>query len=116
MTTETTMVESSSGGRKGQKMERYDLVPPEAMRMVARHYGLGASKYSDHNWRKGYAWSLAFGAMMRHAWAFWGGEDTDQESGSPHMAAVAFHAMTLLTYMEMQRKFDDRPNAKEATK
>jgi hypothetical protein len=46
--------------------------------------------------------------MMRHANLFWSGEDIDPETGEPHMAAVAFHAMTLIVFMQEQREFDDR--------
>lgn len=99
---------SSSGGEKGVKDEAYHLLPPEALATVARHYGIGAQKYADHNWRRGYEWSKSFAALMRHAWAFWRGEDIDEETGSPHMAAVVFHALTLLTFMDEHRPFDDR--------
>jgi hypothetical protein len=99
---------SSTGGEKGTKDERFDLIPVEALATVARHYGVGAKKYAAHNWRKGYEWSKSFAAMQRHANAFWSGEDVDEETGSPHMAAVAFHALTLITFMEEQADFDDR--------
>lgn len=102
---------SSTGGEKGTKEERFDLLPPEALAKIARHYGIGASKYAAHNWRRGYEWSKSFAALQRHAQAFWSGEDIDAETGSPHMAAVAFHAMTLLVFMDEQRKFDDRYRA-----
>jgi hypothetical protein len=45
---------------------------------------------------------------MRHATQFWGGEDIDEETQLPHMAAVAFHALTILTFMEEHPEFDDR--------
>jgi hypothetical protein len=99
---------SSTGGEKGTKPERFDLLPNQALATVARHYGVGARKYAAHNWRRGYPWSQSYAALQRHANAFWSGEDTDAETGSPHMAAVAFHALTLLTFMEEQPGFDDR--------
>lgn len=99
---------SSTGAEKGTKPERFDLLPTAALAKVARHYGAGAEKYEDHNWRKGYEWSKSYAALQRHAAAFWGGEDIDEETGSPHMAAVAFHALALLTYMDEHREFDDR--------
>lgn len=101
-------VVSPTGGAKGQKMERYDLIPPEPLRLLAEHYGRGAKKYGDDNWTKGYDWSLNFAAMQRHAWAFWGGEDNDPETGSPHMVAVAWHAFTLLAFASMHPEFDNR--------
>lgn len=99
---------SSTGAEKGMKDERFDLIPPDALAAVARHYGIGARKYAAHNWRKGYEWSKSYAAMQRHATQFWGGEDIDEETGSPHMAAVAFHALALLTFMVEHPEFDDR--------
>lgn len=99
---------SSTGGEKGTKDERYGLIPIEALAAVARHYGVGAKKYAAHNWRKGYEWSKSYDALQRHATAFWSGEDIDEETGSPHMAAVAFHALALITFMQEQPDFDDR--------
>lgn len=110
MSAKEVRVTSTTGGQKGSKAARYDLVPAEALRQVAELYGFGAQKYDAHNWRKGYDWSLSFAALQRHAWQFWNGEDCDDETGLPHMASVAFHALTLMTFMEEQRSYDDRPN------
>lgn len=109
---------SDTGGEKGTKAQRYDLLPGEALDIIAEHYAVGAEKYAAHNWRRGYEWSKAFAAMMRHAWLFWRGEDNDKETGTPHMAAVAFHAMSLLTfgrYPERYARFDDRYKETEAS-
>lgn len=105
---EARVVDPTTGGEKGQKPARFDLLPAAALFKVAAHYGVGAAKYDDHNWRRGYAWSLSFGAMMRHAWAFWHGEDDDPETGTPHMAAVVFHALALLTFADEHPELDDR--------
>jgi hypothetical protein len=99
---------SPTGGQKGVKPERHSLIPVEALNSIARLYGVGAKKYDAHNWRKGYEWSKSYDAMNRHMALFWSGEDIDPETGEPHMAAVAFHAMTLITFMQEQPEFDDR--------
>ncbi len=99
---------SSTGGEKGMKPERYDLIPVEALASVARLYGEGAKKYSEHNWRKGYEWSKSYAALHRHLAEFWKGVDIDPETGEPHLAAVVFHAFTLLTFMSEHPNFDDR--------
>ncbi len=99
---------SPTGGEKGVKPERHSLIPVEALNAIARLYGVGAKKYAAHNWRRGYDWSKSFDAMHRHMAAFWSGEDIDPETGEPHMAAVAFHAMTLIVFMQEQPEFDDR--------
>jgi hypothetical protein len=66
----------------------------------------------DRNWEQGYSWSLSFAALQRHAWQFWSGEDIDQETGSHHLAAVAFHALALLEYKRTHPEKDDRPKNK----
>ena len=99
---------SSTGGEKGTKPERFDLIPLEALAQVARLYGRGAEKYAAHNWRKGYEWSKSYAAMQRHATQFWNGEDIDPEMQLPHLASVAFHAFALMTFMEEHPDFDDR--------
>ena len=97
-----------SGGMKGIKMERYDLIPWDSMDKVARVYGMGAKKYSDRNWEKGYPWGWSLGAAQRHLALFAQGEDLDKESQMPHLAHAAFHMLTLLHFMDVKREFDDR--------
>lgn len=106
---ETRIVDSKTGAAKGQKLERYDLIPVEPLREVARHYGVGASKYDIRNWERGYDWSLSYAALQRHANAFWGGESYDKESDTHHLAAVVFHALALMEYEETNPEKDDRP-------
>jgi hypothetical protein len=106
---EERITNAETGGEKGRKPERYDLIPWAAMDDVARVYAMGAAKYDDHNWRKGYAWSLSIGAAFRHLSAFAAGEDTDAESGESHLAHAAFHLLALLTFRDEHPELDDRP-------
>ncbi len=106
--TEKRIVNDKTGGEKGAKPERYDLIPWGPMAEVARLYGKGAEKYTDHNYRRGYDWSLSFAAMMRHATQFWNGEDYDEESGCHHLASVVFHAMALIEFGKTHPELDDR--------
>lgn len=99
---------SSTGGEKGVKDERFDLIPVGPLAQLARHYAAGAAKYDEHQWRKGYEWSKSYSALIRHLTAFWSGEDIDGETGSHHMVAVAWHAFTLLEFVEKHPNFDDR--------
>lgn len=107
--TEEVRTVSASGGEKGVKPARYDLIPVGPLKTVAEHYGVGAKKYADRNWEKGYEWSKSYAAMQRHANQFWGGEDIDEETGSPHLAAVVFHALALLEFANTHPEYDDRP-------
>lgn len=108
--TEPVFETSPTGASKEVKVERYDLIPVGPLRLVAKHYGLGARKYADRNWEKGYDWSLSYAALQRHATQFWGGEDVDEELGSPHLAAVIFHAMALLEFAQTRPDYDNRPD------
>ncbi len=104
---------SATGGQKGTKQARFDLIPAGPLWELAELYGAGAKKYSDHNWRKGYEWSKSFAALMRHAWLFWNGQNNDVETGRHHMASVVFHAFALIEYGRTHPEFDDRCNDDE---
>lgn len=87
------------------------LVPPEAIYAIASVFGFGAVKYGENNWRRDihkYHYSRHYSSAMRHLLAFHSGEDTDPESGLPHIA----HAMTqlIILYMTTQEapEMDDR--------
>jgi len=99
---------SATGGQKGSKEARFDLIPAGPLTTLARLYGRGALKYDDDNWRKGYDWRLSFAAMQRHAWQFWGGQNNDDETGLPHLASVAWHAFALLEFMQAHPQYDSR--------
>lgn len=128
---------SSTGGQKGVKLQRYDLIPVNPLRLLAEHFGRGALKYDDHQWRKGYEWSKSYSALHRHLADFWAGYDYDvcsnhpdecsnepapgqqdalfldedtcfNHTGSHHMVAVAWHAFVLLEFVECHPQHDDR--------
>lgn len=99
---------SSTGGEKGVKPAQFNLLPWGALTEVAEHYAKGAEKYAKHNMRKGYEWSKSFDAAIRHLTQFWQGEDIDEETGSKHLAAVVFHALTMMEFMETHPEHDDR--------
>jgi hypothetical protein len=93
---------------KGVKPQRHSLIPTEALDLMAQLYGFGEKKYDAHNWRKGYDWSKSYDSLIRHANAFWSGEDNDPETQLPHMASVAWHAFTLMIFMIEHPELDDR--------
>ena len=108
MSTETRIVNEKTGGAKGQKMERFDLIPVAPLTEVARLYGEGAKKYDEHNWARGYDWNLSYAALMRHLTQFWAGESIDEESGCHHLASVVFHSFALMYFEEHHAEFDNR--------
>lgn len=99
---------SATGGDKGVKPARFDLIPVGPLTQLAELYARGAEKYAEHNWRNGYEWSKSYAALMRHATQFWNGEMNDAETGMPHMTSVIFHAMALLEFTERFPDYDDR--------
>ena len=127
---------SSTGGQKGVKLQRFDLIPVRPLTLLAEHFGVGARKYAAHQWRQGYEWSKSYSALNRHLTAFWAGLDYDvcsndpdgcshetvdgqpylsdipdtcyNHTGSHHMVAVAWHAFVLLEFIENHPQHDDR--------
>lgn len=99
---------STTGGQKGRKQAQFGLIPTGPLTQLAEHYGRGAEKYDANQWRAGYPWSWSYDALQRHANAFWSGEDFDEETGSNHMVAVAWHAFTLLEFYKNKKDQDDR--------
>jgi hypothetical protein len=106
MPDEERIINPTTGGEKGKKIERYDLIPSRPLREVARNYGIGAQKYADRNWEKGTAWSLNFAALNRHLWQWWEGQRLD-DAGFHHLSAV--HAMALMEFEVTHPELDDRP-------
>lgn len=131
-----TRTTSSTGGQKGVKLERHDLIPIGPLKALATHYGRGARKYANHQWRQGYEWSKSYAAMVRHQTDFWSGKDYDvcsndpdgcrhtdmdgnpfdtgepdtcfNHTGSHHMIAAAWHAFCLFEFAMHHPNHDDR--------
>lgn len=105
---EVRATDPETGGQKGRKPEEYAFIPPGALAEVARVYGMGAEKYDPWNWAKGYPYSWSLSALYRHVEAFRRGEETDSESGLPHLAHAAFHLFTLMEFRNNNLGTDDR--------
>jgi hypothetical protein len=118
---ETRITNAETGGQKGQKIERFDLIPAEFERQLALVYGGGAEKYDDDNWRKGYDFRLSLGALRRHLNLWQQGEEYDEEVseivGEPvhHLAQVAWHCATLMTFVNEGIGNDNIPERQENT-
>lgn len=104
------IVEGETAIKHDKGKLRYDLLPPEALREIVKAFTFGADKYGDRNWEKGEGllWGKAFGAIMRHCWAFWRGEDIDKESQVHHLGCAGAEVLFLLTYSIRGFKGDDR--------
>lgn len=103
---------STDGGNKfdGGKL-RLDLVPVELLETLADIYTYGTIKYDDDNWRGGLKFSRIIGAILRHLFAWWHGEDLDPESKKLHLAHAFWNVGALLyynIYYKLYKKYDDR--------
>ena len=115
LTSERRVVNQKTGGAKGQKLARFDLVPMDALWALAEHFGKGAEKYGEErNWERGYEFSLNFAAAQRHMWEWWNGEDIDSDTGSNHLTAAAWHMFALFHNMTSHPEMDDRPKESDA--
>jgi len=118
-----TRTTSATGGQKGVKLARFDLLPFDALWAVAEVFGLGARKYTDRNWEKGYEWGKSIGALGRHLALFVQGHDYDtangkkdglrvegEHTGSPHVAQIAWHSLVLTAFWLRGIGTDNRPS------
>jgi hypothetical protein len=105
---EKCITDPITGGRKGSKLAQFGSLDPDALLKVAEVAGFGATKYERLNYMKGFAWSLAYDALMRHMHEFWAGREIDEESGLPHTAHAAWQALCLLSFSLHGLGTDDR--------
>lgn len=88
----------------------FHLYPPEALEGTLRVLDFGQRKYAPRNWEKGLYYSRVFGSLMRHMWAWWGGQDIDEDSGESHLHCAGCCIAFLQTYHERGMvELDDRP-------
>lgn len=100
---------SNAEGKKFDEGKiRVDLLPSESLFAVAEVLTFGASKYGEHNWRKGIAWSRLYAAAQRHMMKWNAGETHDEESGKNHLAHACVNLLMLLSYEKSCRELDDR--------
>ncbi len=90
----------------------YELLAPEYLEATASVLQFGANKYGSRNWELGMDWSRPFGALMRHMWAWWKGEEADPETGMSHLWHAACCIMFLIAYEKRQIGNDNRPKQK----
>lgn len=89
---------------------RLDLVPASGIFAAADVFGYGAQKYYANSWRTGKMvdWSRTYGSIQRHLLSFWSGENTDPESGKPHLSHAVTQLMILIEHQNINKEGDDR--------
>jgi hypothetical protein len=96
------------GLRYNKGKRRFDLIPPDALAVLADVLTVGSEKYAERNWEAGMPYKDALGSLERHLQAWKAGEDNDPESGLPHLAHVMCNAMFILTWQLRDIGEDDR--------
>jgi hypothetical protein len=75
---------------------RFDLIPPEAEKLLVDVITWGAQEYGDNNWRDLEDPAARYvAALLRHVSAWRRGAKIDPKTGLPHLAHVACNAMFL---------------------
>jgi hypothetical protein len=91
------VVASEVGVKHDEGKPRWSLLPLEAVREIVKVLMVGATKYSDNNWkvvdnrRERY-----YNAAMRHITAWFMGEQNDPEDGLNHLAHAGCCILFLL--------------------
>ena len=94
----------------GSKKPPLHLIPPTALIQLSRAMELGANKYGPFNWRDKAVPVLTYlAAAQRHILSYLDGEETDPESGAPHLAHAMACMAIVLDAKEVEMLIDDRP-------
>jgi len=96
------------GDRLNKGKLRWALVDFDALEDMVRVLEFGATKYDDHNWKKGLKSTEVCESLLRHVFAFMRGEDIDKESGESHIGHILCNAMFLSYMMKFRPDMDTR--------
>ena len=93
------------------------LVPGSATAYISMGLKEGAHKYGAFNWRATKVETMTYvGAALRHLAAFTDGQDTDVDSGYPHLAHAMASLAILVDALEGDFAVDNRPPPGPAAK
>ena len=101
----------SLGFKKDDGKPKASLLPLTALMEVTSGFTRAmapGSKYPEHNFRHGMAWTRPANAGFRHLVAWLNGQDNDSESGDNHLAAAIASLMMVLEMQLTNIGTDDR--------
>jgi hypothetical protein len=109
MKDEQSETKIEGGTKHDEEKIRLELVPSSLLFAVGEILTFGATKYGARNWEDGFAWSRAYGALQRHLWSWWEGEDVDPETGKSHLWHAGCELAFLIEFEDTHPELDDRP-------
>ena len=98
----------SSASKNDQNKVDLSLIPAVALKAAGQAFMVGEKKYGRYNYCKGHKASQLVAALMRHAVAYFEGEENDPVDGQPHLGSVIACAAMLLRQAELGTLKDDR--------
>lgn len=98
----TPDVTFSTGAIRAERSLRYDLIPPCALRRLAKIYTDGAIRYGVDNWRKGMDYSDTINHAVEHLIRYIEGDTTED-----HLAKIAWGMFALMYYDETGKGNND---------
>lgn len=84
------------------------LVPMIAIVRLAEAMAVGEKKYGRYNYCKGLKASQQVGALLRHVFAWFNGEDFDSKDGQHHLGSAMANCLMILRQEELGTLIDDR--------
>ena len=94
--------------RYNQGKLKWSLVDFKSLEGLVEVLEYGANKYAPDNWKKGMPVKEVAESLMRHLFAFLGGEDVDPESGCRHISHVMCNAMFIEFILREKAHYDNR--------
>lgn len=83
---------------------RFDLIPQRMLERVAKVMKNGAVKYGEHNWTKGFKWSVCINHLARHLYLYLTGDKTED-----HLAHMVCNLGFLIEFETTHPELNDIP-------
>lgn len=105
---------SDKASKNDKEKVDLSLIPLISLIEHAKAFQVGEKKYGRYNYCKGHKASQLVAAMMRHATAYFNGEEHDPIDGQHHLGSVMACCSMLLRQKELGTLIDDRFNHEES--
>lgn len=105
------MEEQALRHNQGKPELSYILDVMPALKDMVAVLEFGANKYERNNWKKGFSKGKLLDSMLRHIDAFHSGEDSDPESGLPHVGHILCNAAFLAYHFGSNSKYWEQKDA-----